>query len=109
MATILYLVSPLPSCINVHTLLAKSLIARGQQVVFAAMKDAQARIEAYGLEYVPLFADRLPKGVMEEWLSGDIARNTLRQKLDFYLGERREIVHHEQFVEYLTAGGFREF
>lgn len=109
MAKILFLVLPLPAHINIHSLVAKSLEERGHEVVFGTMKDAQAGVEAFGIRCLPLFAERLPAGLMKEWLTGDIVGNTLRQKLQFYLDERRKIIHHEEFVEYLIQGGYREF
>src|SRR6185437_14687237 len=104
-----FLVLPLPSHINIHSLLARALQDRGHEVVFGAMKDAQARIEAYGLQCLPLFAERLPEGLMKEWLTGEMVRKTWLQQVQFYRDERRKIIDHEDFVGYLTNGGYREF
>jgi zeaxanthin glucosyltransferase len=109
MAKILFLVLPLPSHINIHSLLARALQERGHEVVFGVMKDAQARIEAYGFQCLPLFAERLPAGLMKEWLTGEMVRKTWKQQLRFYLDERRKIIDHENFVGYLTKGGYQEF
>jgi len=38
-----------------------------------------------------------------------VLRETWKQKVDFLLAERRRIVDHERFVEYLANGGYKEF
>ncbi len=108
MSKILLFVLPLPSHLNIVAMLADSLQQRGHEVVFAGMKDAQAKIESLGFPFVPLFAKRLPAGLMQEWLTGDVIRDTWRKKLDYLLGERRKIIDHEHFVEELINGGYQE-
>lgn len=109
MSKILLFALPLRSAINTDLTLAKSLRERGHEVIFAGMADCGPLVEPYGYELLPLFTDWFPLGFIDQWRAGQTARTSLRENLRLYLAERRKMIDHERFVDYLIRDGHREF
>lgn len=109
MSKILLFALPLRSAINADLKLAKSLRGRGHEVVFAGMADCRPLVEPYGFGSLPFFEDWFPEGFIEQWRGGPTARASLGDTLKFYAGERRKMIEHAGFVEFLIKGGHAEF
>lgn len=109
MSKILLFALPLRSAINADLKLAKSLRARGHEVVFAGMADCRPMVEPYGFRCLPIFTDWFPEGFIDQWRGGPTARASFGDTLKFYLDERRKMVEHAGFVEFLIKGGHAEF
>lgn len=108
MSRIVFFTCPIASPTSAALNLAGALRERGHEVVFAGMVDGRSKIERCGFSFVPLFEDWLPEGTMSSWLGGPTNR-TWRDRISFYLDERRKMIEHERYVDYLIAGGHREF
>lgn len=109
MSKILNISLPLKSHLNGTLRLSESLRDRGHEVIFAGMADCGPIVEPHGYKFVPIFEDRFPLGFMQQWMRGGIVLKSWKDRLHFYLEERRKMITHEGFVEYLSQGGFREF
>lgn len=86
---------------------AKTLRARGHEVIFAGMADGEPMVAPYGFPFVPMFADWFPRGYIRGWIGGPTSRS-LPDALRFYLDQRRVMIEHERYVEHLIRGGHRE-
>ncbi|MCY1022984.1 glycosyltransferase [Pyxidicoccus sp. MSG2] len=69
MATILFAPLPLAGHVNPTLRLAKTLRARGHRVVYCSLPDVEAALQAEGFEFLPVFGDIFPKGLLAELTS----------------------------------------
>lgn len=108
MSKILFFALPLTSPMNAAIRFAKTLRARGHDVIFAGMADGEPLVEPYGFPFRPLFTDWLPRGFIRGWIGGPTSRSW-RDALRFYLDQRRVMIEHERYIEHLIRGGHRDF
>lgn len=109
MAAILLCALPLSSAMNATLKVAKSLRARGHRVAFCGMKDVEAMVAPHGFEHIAVFEDWFPKGFVHEWVQGGVDTRTPVQHLRFLLEERRRMLRHEAFIDFLIRGGSDRF
>jgi zeaxanthin glucosyltransferase len=88
--------------------LARTLRRRGHEVSFAGMADCAPHVEPYGFELTALYTDWMPPGFMATWTGGPTSR-PWRETLRFYLEQRRVMLRHARFLDFLAGGGHAEF
>jgi zeaxanthin glucosyltransferase len=108
MSKILFFVLPITGPMYTSLRFAKTLRARGHQVIFAGMADCEPMVEPYGFPFVPMFTDWFPRGYVRGWIGGPTSRSW-PDALRFLLDQRRVMIEHERYVEHLIRGGHREF
>lgn len=108
MSKILFIALPLSSAMNAVLKLAHTLRGRGHEVVFVGMADSRAVVESGGFECVPVFTDWFPEGFIRQSIHGSLERPSWRDHVRIYREQRRKMIEHENFVEYLIRGGYRE-
>jgi len=109
MATILLCTMPLSSATNASLKLAGSLRKRGHQVVFLGIKDGEAMLAPYGYEFLAVYQDWFPAGFVGDWIRSKVDKMSWREQLGFLLSERQKLLRHEAFINFLMAGGDREY
>jgi UDP:flavonoid glycosyltransferase YjiC (YdhE family) len=109
MATILLSTLPLSSATNASLKLAASLRKRGHTVAFIGIKDGEAMLAPYGYEFITVFEEWFPAGFVKQWLRSKIGKMSLAERLGFLLDERKKLLRHQHFIDFLMAGGDREY
>lgn len=89
--------------------LSQSLRGRGHEVIFAGMPDCGPIVTPHGYRFTAIFEDQFPPGFMSQWMRGNTVFRSWQERLRFYLDERRKMIDHEAFIEYLVRGGFQDF
>ncbi|MDH3602922.1 MAG: hypothetical protein OEU26_25200, partial [Candidatus Tectomicrobia bacterium] len=109
MATIVLCTLPLTSSINATLKLAKSLEKRGHRVVFCGMADGEAAVASHGFAFIPVFEDWFPKGFVDQWVTSKVERRSWRDQIHCLLAERKKLLQHERYINFLIQGGYKEF
>lgn len=109
MATILVSTLPLSSATNASLKLASSLRSRGHTVIFIGIPDGAAMIEQYGYQFIAVYQQWFPIGFTRNWVRNDIGNPSWRANLKFLLNERKKLLAHEAFINFLIAGGDAEY
>ena len=96
------------STISTMRALARTLRRRGHEVSFAGMADCAPHVEPYGFELTAIYTDWMPRGFMATWTGGPTSRPWL-ETLRAYLEQRRVMLRHARFLDFLADGGHAEF
>ena len=109
MATILLCALPLPSATNSSLKLASSLRNRGHEIVYLGIQDGAVLIEPYGYRFISVFEDWLPLGLVKQWTRSNVEIDSPLKQIRFLLGERKKLLYHQTFIDFLIGGGYREY
>jgi len=109
MATILCCTLPLSSATNSSLKLASSLRSRGHEIVYLGLRDGASMIEPYGYRFISVFEDWFPPGAVKQWMRSNVEIRTPLDKLRFLLSERKKLLHHQAFIQFLMDGGYHEY
>ncbi len=109
MATILLCTLPLSSATNSSLKLASSLRNRGHEIVYCGIQDGAAMVEPYGYPFISVFMDWFPLGFVKQWTRSNVEINSPLDQIRFLLGERKKLLHHQAFIDFLIGGGYREY
>lgn len=109
MARIAFCSLPLPGPMFATLPLAKGLRKRGHDVHFIGMADCAPLVAPDQFECTAVFEDWFPKGFIKEWIGGRVDRTTWIDQVLAYMAERRKMLDHARFVEFLIQGGTQEF
>jgi UDP:flavonoid glycosyltransferase YjiC (YdhE family) len=108
MATILLLTLPLSSATNTSLKLAHCLRKRGHTVAFLGIKDGSAMITPYGYEFITVYEEWFPAGFVSQWIRSSVGKLNWREHLSLLSSERKKLLRHEEFINFLMAGGDQE-
>ncbi len=101
MATILFSLLPEEGHLNPSFRIARGLRERGHQVLYLAFEDLRERILSEGFEFVPLFPDLYPEGLLQRQRSRLSQARGLRQILNEL---RDSAAHTRSYLSRWTDG-----
>lgn len=66
-------------------------------------------IEPYGYPFVSVFEDWFPLGSVKHWTRSNVEIKSALGQIRFLLGERKKLLNHQAFIDFLIGGGYREY